>query len=228
VLDLSEFLTEQDLEKQILRHLREFYPVKVDEIVLIATVQKESRDTNIETVGKAIRGLRERGLVEETVVKAPFDKAETFRFKITSQGIGFLQKMEEAGVVAGISPKEIEARLVETYDRIKADMEVMRQNLETSQKTLESEMAGMRARIADHDQVIRTYFVRVIETFGVFVGIFAVVVVMMISSLIGLTQMRDPTQILFIVVWVPVSLILMILAMLLGIKHLVLKTPGQG
>jgi hypothetical protein len=228
VLDLSEFLTEQDLEKQILRHLREFYPVKVDEIVLIATVQKESRDTNIETVGKAIRGLRDRGLVEETVVKAPFDKAETFRFKITSQGIGFLQKMEEAGVVAGISPKEIEARLVETYDRIKADMEVMRQNLETSQKTLESEMAGMRARIADHDQVIRTYFVRVIETFGVFVGIFAVVVVMMISSLIGLTQMRDPTQILFIVVWVPVSLILMILAMLLGIKHLVLKTPGQG
>jgi hypothetical protein len=228
VLDLSEFLTEQDLEKQILRHLREFYPVKVDEIVLIATVQKESRDTNIETVGKAIRGLRDRGLVEETVVKAPFDKAETFRFKITSQGIGFLLKMEEAGVVAGISPKEIEARLVETYDRIKADMEVMRQNLETSQKTLESEMAGMRARIADHDQVIRTYFVRVIETFGVFVGIFAVVVVMMISSLIGLTQMRDPTQILFIVVWVPVSLILMILAMLLGIKHLVLKTPGQG
>jgi hypothetical protein len=199
----------------------------VDEIVLIATVQKESRDTNIETVGKAIRGLRDRGLVEETVVKAPFDKAETFRFKITSQGIGFLQKMEEAGVVAGISPKEIEARLVETYDRIKADMEVMRQNLETSQKALESEMEGMRVRIADHDQVIRTYFVRVIETFGVFVGIFAVVVVMMISSLIGLTQMRDPTQILFIVVWVPVSLILMILAMLLGIKHLVLKTPGQ-
>lgn len=224
---MSGVLTEQDLEKQILRHLREFYPVKVDEIVLISTVQKESRDTNIETVGKAIRGLRDRGLVEETVVKAPFDKAETFRFKITSQGIGFLQKMEEAGVVAGISPKEIEARLVETYDRIKADMEVMRQNLETSQKALESEMEGMRVRIADHDQVIRTYFVRVIETFGVFVGIFAVVVVMMISSLIGLTQMRDPTQILFIVVWVPVSLILMILAMLLGIKHLVLKTPGQ-
>lgn len=71
------------------------------------------------------------------------------------------------------------------------------------------------------------YFVRVIETFGVFVGIFAVVVVMMISSLIGLTQMRDPIQILFIVVWVPVSLILMILAMLLGIKHLVLKAPRQ-
>jgi hypothetical protein len=43
VLDLSEVLTEQDLEKQILRHLREFYPVKVDEIVLIATIQKESR-----------------------------------------------------------------------------------------------------------------------------------------------------------------------------------------
>jgi hypothetical protein len=160
-------------------------------------------------------------------VKAPFDKAETFRFKITSQGIEFLQKMEEAGVVAGISPREIESRLVETYDRIKADMETMRQNLETSQKVLESDMAGMRGRIGEHDQVIRTYFVRVIETFGVFVGIFAVVVVMMISSLIGLTQMRDPIQILFIVVWVPVSLILMILAMLLGIKHLVLKAPKQ-
>jgi hypothetical protein len=227
VLDLSEVLTEQDLEKQILRHLREFYPVKVDEIVLIATIQKESRDANIETVAKAIRGLRDRGLVEETVVKAPFDKTETFRFKITSQGIGFLQKMEEAGVVAGISPKEIEARLVETYDRIKADMEVMRQNLETSQKALEADMTGMRARIAEHDQVIRTYFVRVIETFGVFVGIFAVVVVMMISSLIGLTQMKDPTQIIFIVVWVPLSLTIMILALLLGIRHLVLKAPRQ-
>jgi hypothetical protein len=178
-------------------------------------------------VAKAIRGLRDRGLVEETVVKAPFDKTETFRFKITSQGIGFLQKMEEAGVVAGISPKEIEARLVETYDRIKADMEVMRQNLETSQKALEADMTGMRARIAEHDQVIRTYFVRVIETFGVFVGIFAVVVVMMISSLIGLTQMKDPTQIIFIVVWVPLSLTIMILALLLGIRHLVLKAPRQ-
>ncbi|MDD1663840.1 MAG: hypothetical protein LUQ32_00645 [Methanomicrobiales archaeon] len=199
----------------------------MDEIVLIATVQKEFRDASIDTVRQAIRGLKERGLVEETVVKAPFDKAETFRFKITSPGIEFLQKMEEAGVVAGISPKEIESRLVETYDRIKADMEIMRQNLETSQKALEADMTGMRARIAEHDQVIRTYFVRVIETFGVFVGIFAVVVVMMISSLIGLTQMRDPIQILFIVVWVPVSLILMILAMLLGIKHLVLKAPRQ-
>jgi len=224
---VSDVLPEHELDKQILRHLREFYPVKVDEIVLIATVQKDFKDTSIETVRQAIRGLKERGLVEETVVKAPFDKAETFRFKITSQGIEFLQKMEEAGVVAGISPREIESRLVETYDRIKADMEIMRQNLETSQKALEADMTGMRGRIGEHDQVIRTYFVRVIETFGVFVGIFAVVVVMMISSLIGLTQMRDPIQILFIVVWVPVSLILMILAMLLGIKHLVLKAPKQ-
>lgn len=84
--------------------------------------------------------------------------------------------MEEKGPLApGVSAKEIEARLVEIYDRIKVDMESMRQNLENSQKALEKEMAAVRSSIADHDQVIRTYFVRVVETFGVFVGIFAVV-----------------------------------------------------
>jgi hypothetical protein len=226
-MNSPELDTGDETEKQILRNLREYYPVKVDEIVLITTVQKNLKGIPIEQVAQKIRSLKDKGFVEETVVKAPFDKAEIYRFKITSAGIEYLHKMEDAGIMPGVSPKEIESRLIETYDRIKADMESMRQGLESNQKVLENEMTGMRIRITDHDQVIRTYFVRVIETFGVFVGIFAVVVVMMISSLTGLTQVRDPTQIIFIVVWVPVSLIIMILALLYGIRHLVLKAPRQ-
>jgi hypothetical protein len=51
---------------------------------------------------------------------------------------------------------------METYDRIKVDMEAMRQNLEDSQRTLEGDMTKVQSSIADHDQVIRTCLVRVI------------------------------------------------------------------
>jgi pilus assembly protein TadC len=85
-------------------------------------------------------------------------------------------------------------------------------------------MNEMRKRIADHDQVIRTYFVRVIETFGVFVGIFAVVVVIIgdiSSTLVG----AGPELVAIIMIGVPVTVVLAILAMLWGIKRLMLTAP---
>jgi hypothetical protein len=209
---------------QLLRNLREFYPIKVDEIVLISAVQKVLKDVAVDQIVQEIQALKEQGYVEVSSVKTPFGKAENFRYKITGQGIENLQTLEEKGVrTEVIPPKEIESRLVETYDRIKSDMEEMRQSLETSQKALDKEMEDMRKQIGDHDEVIRTYFIRVIETFGVFVGIFAVVVVVMsgMGDAITTENITFTTQ-LMILFGVPAALTIVILILLLGIKFLIL------
>jgi hypothetical protein len=216
---------DDEIQKQILKSLREFYPIKVDEIVLITAVQKNVKDASIELITKCIGLLKEKGWIEESVVKAPFGKTETVRLKITSSGIEYLQSLEEKEIkIEAIPAEKIETRLVETYDRIKSDMEEMRQGLETTQRSLESEMSEMRKRIADHDQVIRTYFVRVIETFGVFVGIFAVVVVIM-GGIPETLYQAGPELIALVMIGVPITVVLAILAMLWGIKRLVLTAP---
>ena len=218
-----------EIQKQILKSLREFYPIKVDDIVLIAAVQKVIKEATVDQITKDIVVLRDSGLVEETIIKAPFGKTETKRLKITSTGIERLQGLEEKEVKGVVSAKEIESRLIETYDRIKGDLETMRQNLEASQKALEGEMAEMRKRIADHDQVIRTYFVRVIETFGVFVGIFAVVVVSMQASISGaiaaISETGNPLSFFLAMAGIALTLGVVIIAMLYGIRKLVLIPP---
>ncbi len=209
---------------QLLRNLREFYPIKVDEIVLISAVQKVLKDVTIDQIVQEIQSLKEQGYVEVSSVKTPFGKAENYRYKITGQGIEHLQVLEERGVKAEvIPPKEIESRLVETYDRIKSDMEEMRQSLETSQRALDKEMTDMRRQIGDHDQVIKTYFIRVIETFGVFVGIFAVVVVVMSGMGDSITAPGTTFDTQMIILFgVPAALTIVILILLLGIKFLIL------
>ena len=217
--------TGANIERYILKSLREYYPIRVDEIVLISSVQKAVREAQTDEIVDRIRHLRERGYIEEAKIKAPFATAETFRFKITSEGIEYLQSLEEKEIKLGvISPAEIESRLVETYDKIKHDMETISEGFEKNQRVLEKDMEQMRERISDHDQVIRTYFVRVIETFGVFVGIFAVVVVVMISITGGL-EGGDMETNLLILIAVPIILVLTILSMLYGIKKLILETP---
>ena len=209
---------------QLLRNLREFYPIKVDEIVLISAVQKVLKEITVDQIVQEIKALKEQGYVEVSSVKTPFGKAENFRYKITGQGIEHLQSLEERGVKAEvIPPKEIESRLVETYDRIKSDMEEMRQSLETSQKVLDKEMEDMRKQIGDHDQVIKTYFIRVIETFGVFVGLFAVVVVVMGQGLgTAMGGAKTLNDQLVVLIAVTGSLTIVILVLLLGIKLLIL------
>lgn len=218
-----------EIQKQVLKSLREFYPIKVDDIVLIAAVQKVIRDASVDQISRDIVVLRDSGLVEETIIKAPFGKTETRRLKITSTGIERLQGLEEKEVKGVISAKEIESRLIETYDRIKGDLETMRQNLEASQKTLEGDMAEMRKRIADHDQVIRTYFVRVIETFGVFVGIFAVVVVSMQAGIANaataIEQGGDASMFFLYIMGIALTVAVVILSLLYGIRRLVLIPP---
>lgn len=220
---------DSEIQKQILKSLREFYPIKVDDIVLMAAVQKVIRDATVEQITKDLGLLRDSGLVEETIIKAPFGKTETKRLKITSAGIERLQGFEEKEVKGVVSAKEIESRLIETYDRIKGDLENMRQNLESSQKALEGEMNQMRKQIADHDSVIRTYFVRVIETFGVFVGIFAVVVVSMQAGInnaaTAIQQGGDASLFFLFIIGIALTVAVVILSLLYGIRRLVLIPP---
>jgi DNA-binding transcriptional ArsR family regulator len=217
---------ENNVKMQILRSLREFYPIKVDEIVLISSVQKAQKDVTIDRVSQEIKELKSKGLIEESVIKAPFGKTETYRYKITSDGIDYLQSLEERGAKReGVSAREIETRLIETYDRIQSDMEEMKQGIESSQKSLDAEMKEMRQRIMDHDQVIRTYFLRVIETFGVFVSIFAIVVVLILT--IGLSLQHDAgmEDYWVIIMSVPLSIMVYVLVMIWGIKRFILVDP---
>jgi DNA-binding PadR family transcriptional regulator len=219
-------LKDDKLHQQILKSLREFYPLKIDEIVLISTVQNKGKDATIEQIAKSIKELRNKGWIEETVQKASSGE-ETYRFKITPSGIDHLERVEEGKEQEAPIARHMESRLVETYDRIKTDMESVRLTLEANQKTLDAKMDAVEHRISDHDQVIRTYFVRVIETFGVFVGIFAVVIVVMLSSLNAAVQTGGET-LLVVLVAIPIILIVVILTLLLGIRELVLKPPRSS
>ena len=213
------------LQKDILKKLREYYPIKVDENVLIKSVEDVNKEAGIEDIMREINELTEKGHIEKAVVTPPFMKTEIVRLKITSQGIEKLQSFEVKEVkVDTVMVRELESRLVGTYDKIKTDMEEVRVGLETSQKSLEKDMTEMHKTIADHDQVIRTYFVRVIETFGVFVGIFAIVVVMMLSVVPSLATVSLERAVIYLI-GVPLSLVVVILLMLYGIKKLILSSP---
>ena len=87
-----------------------------------------------------------------------------------------------------------------------------------------ADMEAMGKRIGDHDQVIRTYFIRVIETFGVFVGIFAIVVIMVLNNDIGGAMAADdPWTAFILVIGTPATVVLSIMIMLFGIKYLILQ-----
>ncbi|MDD1772435.1 MAG: hypothetical protein LUQ09_05890 [Methanomassiliicoccales archaeon] len=224
---MVEHTYQNDVQMHVLRSLREFYPIKVDEIVLISSVQKMLKDVTIDRVSQSIKELKEGGLLEESVIKAPFGKTDTYRYKITSNGIDHLQALEEKGAKKEVvSAKEIETRLVETYDRISSDMNDMREGIVTDQKTLEADMVEMRKRISDHDQVIRTYFLRVIETFGVFVSIFAIVVILILTIGLSLSY-AESEHYWILLISVPVIIIIYVVVMVLSIRTLILVNPRR-
>ncbi len=66
-------------------------------------------------------------MIDQSMVKAPFGNEKTYRFKITTKGMEFIQG--QVGQRLGSSPvmlAEVEARLAETYEMIKADMDKMK------------------------------------------------------------------------------------------------------
>jgi len=204
---------------KVLRTLREIYPAKVEELVLIAAVQKELA-ASIEQIDAELMVGRTKGFLEE------FGEpdAEGRWFKITSRGIERLQELELVATSTDLGKlMEMERRLVETYDRIHQDMSNMQGELDKRTEAMTADMEAMSKRIGDHDQVIRTYFIRVIETFGVFVGIFAIVVVMVLNRFDQAFGVDDPGTAAILVVGTPSAVVISVLVMLWGIKHFVLQ-----
>lgn len=204
---------------KVLRTLREIYPAKVEELVLISAVQKEL-SASIEQIDAEMMIGKAKGFLEE------FGGAdeEGRWFKITSRGIERLQELELVATTTDLGKlMEMERRLVETYDRIHHDMSVMQGQLDRRTEAMTANMEAMGKRIGDHDQVIRTYFIRVIETFGVFVGIFAIVVVMILNNPQEVMAEEDSFTRIILVLGVPITVVVSVLIMLLGIRYLILE-----
>jgi heme/copper-type cytochrome/quinol oxidase subunit 2 len=89
-------------------------------------------------------------------------------------------------------------------------------------------VSEIRKSIADHDQFLRTYFVRIIESISVFIGVFGIVVVMMVSTLKdSLGDSGENTSSIvdlqIFVVMLPLLLVLTIIPTLYLIKKVILQ-----
>jgi hypothetical protein len=179
----------------LLAVLRSLHPLPVDDKVLLSTMRRQRPELDATLFEAAVAATQQEGLVEVTLVKAPFDKGEARRLSLTAAG---LEASGPTVVVDDlISPSEMEARLVSSYDATKRDVEVIKSRLGEQQKALEKEMADTRKSIVEHDQFLKTNLVRIVETIGMFMGIFGIVVVMMISALM---QKRPGSDLPYLVV----------------------------
>ncbi len=143
------------IEEQILRSLREYYPIKADEVVIISAVQKAMKNISPDEVSQEIRFLRDQGWLEESVVKAPFGMIEAFRFKITSSGIRQLQALEtrELGDLPG-ALSELEARLADTHNHLKVDMERDRKDLEGFIRAVDNKVEDLSKQLAEFRELM--------------------------------------------------------------------------
>lgn len=216
----------EQITAKVLRTLREVYPAKVDEIVLVAAVQKDVSGASVEMISGVLDDSVDRGYMESVMAEGVAGEGRWF--KITARGIERLQELEMRTMPADVQTiMELERRMVGTYERVHEDLERMRGEVEEKVTTLSREMEDMEGKIGDHDQVIKTYFVRVIETFGVFVGIFAVVVVSVLNRYEEAANMVDDNlfSALILVLGTPLAVLVVVLVMLYGIKRFVL-CPG--
>ncbi len=216
----------EQITAKVLRTLREVYPAKVDEIVLVAAVQKDVSGASVEMISGVLADSVDRGYMESVMAEGVAGEGRWF--KITARGIERLQELEMRTMPADVQTiMELERRMVGTYERVHEDLERMRGEVEEKVTTLSREMEDMEGKIGDHDQVIKTYFVRVIETFGVFVGIFAVVVVSVLNRYEEAANMVADNlfSALILVLGTPLAVLVVVLVMLYGIKRFVL-CPG--
>ncbi|OPX60349.1 MAG: hypothetical protein A4E30_01160 [Methanomassiliicoccales archaeon PtaB.Bin215] len=216
----------EQIAAKVLRTLREVYPAKVDEIVLVAAVQKDVSGASVEMISRSLDDAVDRGYIESTMGEGITGEGRWF--KISARGIERLQELEMRTMPADVQTiMELERRMVGTYERVHEDLERMRGEVEGKVTTLSREMGDMEGKIGDHDQVIRTYFVRVIETFGVFVGIFAVVVVSVLNRYEEAAKIIEvsPVSAVILVLGTPLAVLVVVLIMLYGIKRFVLM-PG--
>jgi hypothetical protein len=204
----------------ILRQLRHSYPARVAEADLLRTVAQSEK-----VAQESLRPTLTK-MVEEGLVQSSKDGAGVTRLVVSAKGISMLEGLEPLTEGAGtISPWEMESKLIATYDSMKTDMEALKKNLERSQKEFEKDVSELRKSIADHDQFLRTYFVRIIESISVFIGVFGIVVVMMVSTLKDSLGEAGATigDLQIFVVMLPLLLVLTIIPTLYLIKKVILQ-----
>jgi DNA-binding PadR family transcriptional regulator len=202
----------------LLKQLRQSYPARVRESELLKTVA-QSEKVSVDTIRPALKTL-----VEQNLVVVTRDEAGEERVTIAQSGIDMLEGLEPSlGEVATISPWEMESKLIATYDSMKTDMEALKKNLERNQQVFGKEMGELRKSIADHDQFLRTYFVRIMESISVFIGIFGIVVVMMVTTLNPILHDASLADLRMFVVMLPLLLVLTIIPTLYIIKRVILE-----
>jgi hypothetical protein len=216
----------------LLAALRSFHPAKVDDKALFSALQRQRHETTPELYESGVEALVSEGLVEASIVRMPFEQGEVRRLSLTAAGLEAAKPLESAGDDL-ISPSEMEARLVSSYDSMKRDVEAIKSRLGEQQKALEKEMADTRKSIAEHDQFLKTYFVRIVETIGVFMGIFGIVVVMMISALmqkrpgsdLPYLVVSDQAQAVLFVFGLPTAICVTMLVIMWIVKRRIIHPP---
>jgi hypothetical protein len=209
---------EIDIGLALLRHLRQSYPARVGEDDLIRGVAQNEK-VSVEVVRPSLKKL-----VEQKLVIATIDEAGEERVWIAQSGIDMLDGLEPSiGEAKTISPWEMESKLIATYDSMKTDMEALKKNLERNQRDFEKEMGELRKSISDHDQFLRTYFVRIMESISVFIGIFGIVVVMMVNNLDESLRGTDMKDLMMFIVMLPLLLVVTVIPTLYIIKKIILE-----
>jgi uncharacterized membrane protein len=131
----------------------DFYPLSVDEAVLISATLKKDVGLSSELVSEVTQTMTGEGWVETFKVRAPFSNATTSRFKITPAGIDRLNpwtlgaRDDEGGDLAGL-----ETRLVETYHHIRSRMTTCRQDLTNDIGKLDNRLEELEITVAAQTQ----------------------------------------------------------------------------
>lgn len=214
-------LAEDVIRRALLRYLRQVYPARVDPKDVIKNVSAAERIDDIE-VCRALDSLRVDGLVEETLYNS--GAASSRRVHINQGGLDVLHAEDQPGGLSDmVSPREIESKLIATYDNMKMDMEELKKNLDFNQRELGKIMRELQGSISEHDQFLKTYFVRIMESISVFIGIFGIVVVIMVSSLSGhIREFFAYNEFVVFILVMPVLLMITIVPTLYLIKRYIL------
>lgn len=217
--------------KTVLCHLERFSPIKVDEQELVELISRVDAIQPSICIEELKRLVAEE-YIEILEVQLPFERQIKRRYSLKEKGKEWLKQNLSNISSECISPREIESRLISTYDGMKGEMESIRRNLEKTQRSLEVEMNGMRKSMTDHDQFLRTYMIRIIESIGMFIGIFGIVVVIMVQSLkTGIFEASEIDTFLLFVIALPFLLSVTIIPGLWLIKRMILESepsrPGH-
>ncbi|MBI0581986.1 MAG: winged helix-turn-helix transcriptional regulator [Methanomassiliicoccales archaeon] len=154
--EMAKAPTDLEIKKQILLSLSEFYPLKVDEVVLLSAVRRSDAGGSADQISKNIQSLVGEGRVEESKVEAFFGNKETYRFRITSEGIESLRSLYSDKKSLSILQADIESRIADTYELLKTDMKDMIADSGKIRQELEMSIEGLNKRIDDLSEGLAT------------------------------------------------------------------------